>query len=101
MGCPNLGALETCVFLVGETRLRVALLGKREDRDRGVLPPVSLPDPYAGRVDEPDSGVTLAELLAAFSLATDLGLGQPMEHLLRSWQIASRLGRHVGLPDEQ
>lgn len=52
-------------------------------------------------MDEPDSGVTLSELLAAFSLATDLGLGQPMEHLLRSWQIASRLGRHVGLPDEQ
>lgn len=52
------------------------------------------------RVDERDSGVTLAELLAAFSLATDLGLGQPMEHLLRSWQIASRLGRRVGLPDE-
>ena len=52
-------------------------------------------------MDERDSGVTLPELLAAFSLATDLGLGQPMEHLLRSWQIASRLGRHVGLPDEQ
>jgi HD-GYP domain-containing protein (c-di-GMP phosphodiesterase class II) len=52
-------------------------------------------------VDERSSGVTLAELLAAFSLATDLGLGQPMEHLLRSWQIASRLGRHVGLPEEQ
>jgi len=52
-------------------------------------------------VDERDSGVSLAELLAAFSLATDLGLGQPMEHLLRSWQIASRLGRRVGLPDEQ
>lgn len=52
-------------------------------------------------MDERDSGVTLAELLAAFSLATDLGLGQPMEHLLRSWQIASRLGRHVGLPEEQ
>jgi HD-GYP domain-containing protein (c-di-GMP phosphodiesterase class II) len=52
-------------------------------------------------VDERGSGVTLAELLASFSLATDLGLGQPMEHLLRSWQIASRLGRHVGLPDEQ
>ncbi len=52
-------------------------------------------------MDEPDSGVTLAELLAAFSLATDLGLGQPMEHLLRSWQIASHLGRQVGLPDEQ
>ena len=52
-------------------------------------------------MDEPDCGVTLAELLAAFSLATDLGLGQPMEHLLRSWQIAARLGRQVGLPDEQ
>jgi HD-GYP domain-containing protein (c-di-GMP phosphodiesterase class II)/DNA-binding CsgD family transcriptional regulator len=52
-------------------------------------------------VNERDSGVTLAELLAAFSLATDLGLGQPMEHLLRSWQIASRLGRHVGLPEDR
>lgn len=52
-------------------------------------------------MDEPDSGVSLAELLAAFSLATDLGLGQPMEHLLRSWQIASRLGRQVELPDDQ
>jgi HD-GYP domain-containing protein (c-di-GMP phosphodiesterase class II) len=48
-----------------------------------------------------DSGVTLAELLAAFSLATDLGLGQPMEHMLRSWQIASRLGAQVGMPDDQ
>ena len=52
-------------------------------------------------MDQRDSGVSLAELLAAFSLATDLGLGQPMEHLLRSWQIASRLGRRVGLPEEQ
>jgi hypothetical protein len=40
---------------------------------------------------KPDSGVTLAELLVAFSLATDLGLGQPMEHVLRSWQIAAQL----------
>lgn len=51
-------------------------------------------------VDQRDSGVSLAELLAAFSLATDLGLGQPMEHLLRAWQIASRLGREAGLPEE-
>ena len=48
-----------------------------------------------------DAGVTLAELLAAFSLATDLGLGQPMEHVLRSWQIAARLGAQVGLPEEE
>jgi len=52
-------------------------------------------------VDQEDSGVSLAELLAAFSMATDLGLGQPLEHLLRSWQIAARLGRVVGLPESE
>ncbi len=45
--------------------------------------------------------VTLAELLAAFSLATDLGLGQPMEHVLRSWQIATRLAGRLGVNDAQ
>src|SRR5437762_11956982 len=51
---------------------------------------------------ERDSGVALAELVAAFSLATDLGLGQPMEHVLRSWVIAARLGDHLGLePDDR
>ncbi len=49
---------------------------------------------------EPDDGVTLAEFLAAFSLATDLGLGQPMEHVLRSWRIAARLGEQIGLDDD-
>jgi HD-GYP domain-containing protein (c-di-GMP phosphodiesterase class II) len=49
---------------------------------------------------ERDAGVTLAELLAAYSLATDLGLGQPMEHLLRAWRIAALLGDHVDLTDE-
>ena len=44
-----------------------------------------------------DSGLRLAELLAAFSLTTDLGLGQPMEHVLRSWLIARRLGDRLGL----
>ncbi len=43
------------------------------------------------------SGLRLAELLAAFSLATDLGIGQPMEHVLRSWLIAGRLGERLGL----
>jgi HD domain len=32
-------------------------------------------------VSERDSGLRLAELVAAFSLAMDLGLGQPMEHV--------------------
>jgi hypothetical protein len=43
------------------------------------------------------SGVRLAELMGAFSLATDLGLGQPMEHVLRSWLIAVRLGERLQL----
>jgi HD-GYP domain-containing protein (c-di-GMP phosphodiesterase class II) len=47
-----------------------------------------------------DSGLGLAELVAAFSLATDLGLGQPMEHGLRSWLIAVRLGERLGLGAE-
>jgi len=44
-----------------------------------------------------DSGSRLSELVAAFSLATDLGLGQPVEHALRSWVIAARLGDRMGL----
>jgi HD-GYP domain-containing protein (c-di-GMP phosphodiesterase class II) len=48
-----------------------------------------------------DSGVKLPELLGAFSLATDLGLGQPMEHVLRSWRIAARLGDHIGAQSDE
>src|SRR6266568_502798 len=47
-----------------------------------------------------DSGLRLAELVAAFSLATDLGMGQPMEHVLRSWLIAVRLGERLELQAE-
>ena len=52
-----------------------------------------------GSPDKPDhdSGVKLPELVAAFSLATDLGMGLPMEHVLRSWRIAARLGEHLGV----
>jgi HD-GYP domain-containing protein (c-di-GMP phosphodiesterase class II) len=53
------------------------------------------------RETERDQGITLAELLAAFSLATDLGLGQPMEHILRSWRIAARLAQQVDLDDDE
>ncbi|MDA8435299.1 MAG: LuxR C-terminal-related transcriptional regulator [Actinomycetales bacterium] len=48
-----------------------------------------------------DDGIMLADLLAAFSLATDLGLGQPMEHVLRSWRIAARLSEHVELDEDE
>lgn len=54
---------------------------------------------YTSRVSlgAADAGVRLADLVAAFSLATDLGLGQPMDHVLRSWRIAAELGDQVGI----
>ncbi len=42
----------------------------------------------------------LVELVAALSLAADLGLGQPMEHGMRACLIATRLAGNLGL-DEQ
>jgi HD-GYP domain-containing protein (c-di-GMP phosphodiesterase class II) len=53
--------------------------------------------PSAGERDRRESGVRLAELVAAFSLATDLGLGQPMEHTLRSWRISAQMAELIGL----
>ncbi|MCB0976491.1 MAG: HD domain-containing protein [Acidimicrobiales bacterium] len=50
-------------------------------------------------MDVERSGVRLADLVATFSLAMDLGLGQPVEHMLRSWLIASRVGEHIGLSE--
>lgn len=44
-----------------------------------------------------NSGVRLSELLMALSLATDLGFGQPSEHMLRSARISMRLGERLGL----
>jgi len=46
------------------------------------------------RVDPP---LRLAEVLATLSLASDLGLGQPMEYLLRSCLLATRLADRLGL----
>src|SRR3954453_11638174 len=47
------------------------------------------------------SGVQLTELLTALSLATDLGFGQPPEHMLRATRISLRLGGRLGLDAEQ
>jgi hypothetical protein len=47
------------------------------------------------------SGIRLAELVAALSLTTDLGLGQPMQHALRSSLIATRLAEAAGLDVDQ
>ncbi|WP_235632134.1 HD domain-containing phosphohydrolase [Mycolicibacterium rutilum] len=44
---------------------------------------------------------TRAEVLAALSVAVDLGLGQPAEHMLRSALIALRLADRLGLTERQ
>jgi HD-GYP domain-containing protein (c-di-GMP phosphodiesterase class II) len=48
-----------------------------------------------------DSGLRLAELVATLSLATDLGIGQPMQYALRSSLLAVHLGEALGLSDEE
>src|SRR3954462_12416951 len=48
----------------------------------------------------PDSGVRLSEVLLALSIATDLGLGQPAEHMLRATRIALRIGERLGLEQQ-
>jgi hypothetical protein len=47
------------------------------------------------------SQVRLAELVASLSLATDLGLGQPMEHILRSCVLGLRIAEDVGLDESE
>ena len=47
------------------------------------------------------SGVRLAEIVTMLSLATDLGYGQPMEHVQRSCMLALRLGEMLGLDEAQ
>lgn len=51
--------------------------------------------------DGGSSGVRLADVLSALSVATDLGLGRPVEHMHRSAVVAIRLGRSLGLDDGQ
>ena len=44
--------------------------------------------------------VRLAELLAALSLGSDLGMGLPMEHVLRQCLISMRLASRLGLDSD-
>jgi HD-GYP domain-containing protein (c-di-GMP phosphodiesterase class II) len=45
------------------------------------------------------SGIRLAELMTALSTATDLGMGQPIEHAMATCIVAVRLGELAGLAD--
>jgi HD-GYP domain-containing protein (c-di-GMP phosphodiesterase class II) len=49
----------------------------------------------------PDSGVRLSEVLVALSTATDLGLGQPAEHMVRAARISMRIGARLGLTQDE
>jgi HD-GYP domain-containing protein (c-di-GMP phosphodiesterase class II) len=42
-------------------------------------------------------GLRLTELVAAISLATDLAMGQPVEHALRACRLAMTVANHLGL----
>jgi HD-GYP domain-containing protein (c-di-GMP phosphodiesterase class II)/DNA-binding CsgD family transcriptional regulator len=46
-----------------------------------------------------ETRVRLAELVAMISLGTDLGMGQPMEHVMRQSLIALRLAERLGLDE--
>ena len=45
--------------------------------------------------------VRLAELLAAISLATDLGMGQPSGHAVQTCVLSVRLARDLQIPNDQ
>ncbi len=51
----------------------------------------------AERIGQVPGEVRLAELVALLSLGTDLGLGLPMEHVMRQCAIALRIGDRLGL----
>ena len=46
------------------------------------------------------ANIRLVELIAALSLATDLGMGQPMEYALCVCVLSVRLGEALGLNDD-
>jgi HD-GYP domain-containing protein (c-di-GMP phosphodiesterase class II) len=57
---------------------------------------------YGQGVPRPDetTAVRLAELLGVLSLGADLGMGQPMEHMLRGCLIALKLSERMGLDQD-
>ncbi len=46
-------------------------------------------------------GVRLSELIASLSLAIDLGMGQPMEHALRTCLLSVAVARELGCSDRE
>ncbi len=52
-------------------------------------------------VESSPAPLRLAELVAALSLATDFGTGQPLEHALRVSLLAVELGGELGLSEQE
>ncbi|HEU0087275.1 MAG TPA: HD domain-containing phosphohydrolase [Pseudonocardiaceae bacterium] len=50
---------------------------------------------------QPTQGPRLAEIVGVLSLASDLAMGEPLEHGVRTTLIATRLAKAMGLPDAQ
>jgi HD-GYP domain-containing protein (c-di-GMP phosphodiesterase class II) len=76
-------------------------------RDREKVGPGAITDRVSSRpravtrVTAAREQVRLAELVAAMSLATDLGLGQPMEHVMRSCLVGLRLAELLDLEEPE
>jgi len=51
--------------------------------------------------EQESASVRLAELVALLSLGTDLGLGQPMEHMIRACRVALRLAERLQVPEAE
>lgn len=51
--------------------------------------------------DATNSGIKLAELMAALSIATDLGMGQPLEYALCGCVFSVRFGEALGLNENE
>jgi HD-GYP domain-containing protein (c-di-GMP phosphodiesterase class II) len=47
------------------------------------------------------SGIRLAELMASLSIATDIGMGQPLEFAMQTCLVAVRLGERLGLSEDE
>lgn len=75
-------------FLWGDTHRAVGSEDAGLDGDR------------RGNVSGDREEIRAAEVIAALSLATDLGTGLPLEHGLRSTQIAMRIANRLGVDPE-
>jgi HD-GYP domain-containing protein (c-di-GMP phosphodiesterase class II) len=57
--------------------------------------------PTQEQLEQAPSGVRLAEIVRAMSLAVDLGLGQPWDHVAHACLLACRMAQKLGLPADE